>query len=121
MENGRKRRLGQTRTPQFRGPEPGLAEPRVPRAGPARELARPRRAPHGAGDAAEEERAAPTLRPGYFRGVVLESCGVCASPSEGAHWLCPALMLSVWNPINSQRVIDAFIILTLTGSPSRPL
>lgn len=84
MENGRKRRLGQTRTPQFRGPEPGLAEPRVPRAGPARELARPRRAPHGEGDAAEEERAAPTLRPGYFRGVVLESCGICASPSEGA-------------------------------------
>lgn len=30
MENGRKQRLGQTRTPQFRGPEPGLAEPRVP-------------------------------------------------------------------------------------------
>lgn len=121
MENGRKRRLGQTRTPQFRGPEPGLAEPRVPRAGPARELARPRRAPHGEGDAAEEERAAPTLRPGYFWGVVLESCGVCASPSEGAHWLCPASMLSVWNPINSQRAINVFIILTLTGSPSRPL
>lgn len=99
MENGRKRRLGQTRTPQFRGPEPGLVEPRVPRAGPARELARPRRAPHGKGDAAEEERAAPTLRPGYFRGVVLESCAVCASPSEGAPWLCPASTPSVYRPI----------------------
>lgn len=121
MENGRKRRLGQTRTPQFRGPEPSLAEPRVPRAGPARELARPRRAPHGEGDAAEEERAAPTLCLGYFLGVVLESCGVCASPSEGASWLCPASTLSVYNPINSQRAINAFIILTLTGSSSGPL
>lgn len=48
MENGRKRRLGQTRTPQFRGPEPGLSS-RASQPGPGRKLPgsprRPRPAP----------------------------------------------------------------------------
>ena len=72
MENGRKRRLGQTRTPQFRGPEPGLSS-RASQPGPGRKLPgsprRPRPAPYleGSGGGGEPGSSNPKGQGDFYK------------------------------------------------------